>query len=135
MIIHQGNNWLAVHKPTGMGTHSGKPGELGAVEWLELHLGLKTHVVSRLDRGTSGVLLLALDATASARAEKIHESGTATKIYEFYSSVDSLTDGPGESWTRDDELDGKAAATRFQRVEKTPRGAFVRYRAEISRGR
>ncbi len=135
MIIHQGNNWLAVDKPTGLATHAGKPGELGAIEWLELHLGLKTHVVSRLDRGTSGILLLALDATASARAERIHESGSATKIYEFYSSVDSLTNGPGESWARDDELDGKAAATRFQRLEKAPRGDLVRYRAEISRGR
>jgi 23S rRNA G2069 N7-methylase RlmK/C1962 C5-methylase RlmI len=135
VIIHQGNNWLAVDKPTGLATHAGKPGELGAVEWLELHLGLKTHVVSRLDRGTSGVLLLALDAGASERAEKIHESGSSTKIYEFYSSVDSLADGPGESWTRDDELDGKAATTRFQRMEKTPQGDLVRYRAEISRGR
>ncbi len=135
MIIHQGNNWLVVDKPTGLATHAGKPGELGAVEWLELHLGLKTHVVSRLDRGTSGVLLLALDAGASARAEGIHESGGATKIYEFYSSVDSLAGGPGDSWTRDDEIDGKPAITRFQRLEKTPRGDLIRYRAEISRGR
>jgi len=135
VIIHQGNNWLVVDKPAGMATHAGKPGELGAVEWLELHLGLKTHVVSRLDRGTSGVLLLALDATASARAEEIHESGGATKIYKFFSSVDSLTGGPGETWTNDDELDGKSALTRFQRLAKTPRGELVRYRAEISRGR
>jgi len=135
MIIYQDNKWLAVDKPAGMATHAGKPGELGAVEWLDLHLGLKTHVVSRLDRGTSGVLLLALDAKASARAEEIHESGGATKIYEFYSSVDSLTGGPGKSWTRDDELDGKPALTRFQRLDRAPRGALVRYRAEIARGR
>jgi len=139
VIIHQDNNWLAVDKPAGMATHAGMPGELGAVEWLELHLGLKTHVVSRLDRGTSGILLLALDAGASGRAEEIHESGSATKIYEFYSSVDSLAGGPGESWNRDDPLDGKPASTRFQRLEKAPRGAIqgdlVRYRAEITRGR
>ena len=135
MIIHQDNNWLVVDKPPGMATHAGKPGELGAVEWLELHLGLKTHVVSRLDRGTSGVLLLALDADASGRAEEIHESGGATKTYEFYSSVDSLAGGPGDTWTRNDELEGKPAVTGFQRLEKTPRGDLVRYRAEITRGR
>ena len=115
MIIHQDTNWLIVDKPTGMATHAGKPGELGAVEWLDLHLDLKAHVVSRLDRGTSGALLLALDPAASARAEEIHESGGATKIYEFYSSVDSLTAGIGETWTRDDALDGKSASTRFHR--------------------
>jgi len=135
MIIHQDNNWLVVDKPSGMATHAGKPGELGAVEWLELHLGLKTHVVSRLDRGTSGVLLLALDAHASARAEEIHESGDAIKIYEFFSAVDSSAGGAGKTWTRKDELDGKPATTRFQRLEKTPRGDLVRYRAEITRGR
>jgi len=135
VIIHQSNNWLVVDKPAGLATHAGKPGELGAVEWLELHLGLKTHVVSRLDRGTSGVLLLALDANASVRAEEIHESGSATKIYEFYSSVDSLAGVPGETWTRDDELDGKAALTRFQRLAQTPQGNLIRYRAEITRGR
>ena len=135
MIIHQDDNWLVVDKPSGLATHAGKPGELGAVEWLELHLGLKTHVVSRLDRGTSGILLLAMNAAASARAGEIHESDGATKIYEFYSSVDSLAGGPGETWTRDNELDGKPAVTRFHRLEKTPRGDLVRYRAEISRGR
>ena len=60
MILHHDNDWVFVDKPVGMATHAGKPGELGAVEWLALHLGLETHVVSRLDRGTSGVLLLAL---------------------------------------------------------------------------
>ena len=135
MIIYKNDHWLAVDKPAGMATHAGKPGELGAVEWIELHLGLKTHVVSRLDRGTSGVLLLALDADASARAEEIHESGAAIKIYEFFSPADSLAGGPGETWTRDDALDGKPAMTRFQRLDKTPRGNLVRYRAEIARGR
>ncbi len=135
MIIHQDDKWLAVDKPSGMATHAGKPGELGAVEWLDLHLGLKTHVVSRLDRGTSGVLLLALDAAASVRAEKIHEAGGATKIYEFFSPADSLAGGPGETWTRDEALDGKSALTRFQRLGKTPQGDLVRYRAEITHGR
>jgi 23S rRNA G2069 N7-methylase RlmK/C1962 C5-methylase RlmI len=135
VILFRDTKWLAVDKPTGMATHAGKPGELGAVEWLELHLGMKTHVVSRLDRGTSGVLLLALDQSASVRAEEIHESGQAVKIYEFYSVIDSLTGGPGETWVRDEDLDGKPAFTRFQRLEKSPRGDFVRYRAEISRGR
>ena len=135
MILFRNSDWLAVDKPTGLATHAGKPGELGAVEWLELHLRLKTHVVSRLDRGTSGVLLLARTAEAAARAEEIHEAGRAVKIYEFYSAADALVTGPAESWTREDDLDGKAAFTRFTRVGQTPRGDHFRYRAEISRGR
>ena len=72
MILHQDKNWLVVDKPEGLATHAGKPGELGVVEWLELHHGLKTFVVSRLDRGTSGALLLALNPKASALAQRIH---------------------------------------------------------------
>ncbi len=66
MILYQDNNWLAVDKPTGLATHAGQPGELGAVEWLDLHLGQEAHVMSRLDRGTSGVLLLARHPVAAA---------------------------------------------------------------------
>ena len=135
MILYQDNHWLAVDKPTGMATHAGKPGELGAVEWLELHLGLKTHVVSRLDRGTSGVLLLALDAGASARAQEIHESGQAVKIYEFYSAADSLAGGPGETWVREDDLDGKPAVTRFSDWERPPGGPSSATGPRSSRGR
>ncbi len=135
MKIFEDKDWLAVAKPSGMATHAGGPGELGATEWLDLHLGLKAHVVSRLDRGTSGVLLLARHAAAAARAQEIHESGRAVKVYEFYSASDSQGGGPGESWTRNDPLDGKQAATSFQRLAATPRDDLFLYRAEITHGR
>ena len=135
MILHQDSAWLAVDKPCGLATHAGKPGELGAVEWLELHLGLNSHVVSRLDRGTSGVLLLACDRAAAARAEAIHEAGQAVKVYEFWAVADSAAVGLGETWTSHEPLDGKPAETRFTRLEKNPKGDLVRYRAELTRGR
>ncbi|MBK6901033.1 MAG: class I SAM-dependent methyltransferase [bacterium] len=133
MILYQDEHWLVVDKPVGMATHAPRPGELGAVEWLELHLGLKTHVVSRLDRETSGVLLLARDAAASARAQRIHEEGGARKVYEFLSDRDSEAAGLGSAWVRDDVLDGKAARTEFRRLG--PAGKGWLYRAEIARGR
>lgn len=135
MILHRDTSWLVVDKPCGLATHAGGPGELGAVEWLELHLDLKTHVVSRLDRATSGVLLLALDPAASARAEVVHESGGALKIYEFYSAADILDTDGNPDWERTEPLDGKPARTVFRRLGKTPDGRAVHYRAEINRGR
>ena len=88
-ILYQDDDWLCVDKPTGMSTHAPRPGELGLVEWLHLHLNLESHVVSRLDRGTSGALMLTRNAAASARAQAIHESGVARKIYVFYSHADA----------------------------------------------
>jgi len=138
MILYQDDNWLVVNKPVGLATHAGTPGELGVVEWIELHLGIKTYVVSRLDRGTSGVLLLALSPEASGLAQEIHEQGTATKTYEFLSSTVSTE----ERWSCDDDLDGKISQTEFVRLGpagslKTNRGelALTRYEARIKRGR
>lgn len=133
MILYQDEHWLVVDKPAGMATHAPRAGELGAVEWLELHLGLKTHVVSRLDRETSGVLLLARDAAASARAQRIHEEGGARKVYEFLSDRDAGAVGLGAEWVRDDEIDGKTARTEFRRLGAV--GRYWSYRAEIARGR
>lgn len=133
MILYQDEHWLVVDKPAGMATHAPRAGELGAVEWLDLHLGLKTHVVSRLDRETSGVLLLARDAAASARAQRIHEDGGARKVYEFISDRDAGAVGLGAEWVRDDEIDGKSARTEFRQLGAV--GRYWSYRAEIARGR
>ena len=142
MILYRDDNWLAVDKPEGMATHAGSPGELGAVEWLKLHLDIQTYVVSRLDRGTSGVLLLAMNPEASARAQAIHESGEAAKFYEFISHKDAQALGCQEEWLCEDAIDGKAAATRFTCLGpfieegSGPRAApLFRYRARIARGR
>jgi len=69
LILYRDRSWLVVDKPTGMATHAGNPGELGVVEWLDLHLGIKAHVVSRLDRATSGALLLAAPRTSMKTPE------------------------------------------------------------------
>lgn len=128
MILYEDDAWLAVHKPPGLATHAPRPGELGVVEWLELHLDRVAHPVSRLDRGTGGVLLLAKDAAASARAQRIHEDGGARKTYEFLSDR-----ARPEPWTADEPLDGKPARTEFTPLG--PCGRHHRYRARLARGR
>ncbi len=138
LILHRDPNWLVVDKPAGMATHAGKPGELGVVEWLDLHLGLAAHVVSRLDRSTSGALLLALDPGAAGRAQRIHESGTAVKVYEFLAVCHAEAPEPGTRWSCDEAIDGKPAATDFTCLETLAipdLSPVVRCRAEITRGR
>ncbi len=135
MILHRDADWLVVDKPTGMATHGGHPGEVGAVEWLALHLGEEAFVVSRLDVGTSGVLWLARTRGASARAQQVHESGQARKTYVFLSEVDARAAGLPASWVREDELDGKPARTEFRQDPGPGPGGLARYTAVIARGR
>ncbi len=135
MILHRDADWLAVDKPTGLATHGGHAGELGAVEWLALHLGEEAFVVSRLDAGTSGVLWLARTREASALAQRVHESGLARKTYVFLSTVDARAAGLPSQWTRDDALDGKPARTEFRQEPQPEPGGLARYTAVIARGR
>lgn len=135
MILHRDADWLAVDKPTGLATHGGQAGELGAVEWLALHLGEEAYVVSRLDTGTSGVLWLARTREASARAQQVHEAGLARKTYTFLSTVDARGAGLPAAWARDDELDGRPARTEFRQDDEPGAGGLSRYTAVISRGR
>ncbi len=134
MILHEDSHWLAVDKPTDLPTHAPRPGVLGAVEWLALHLGHETHIVSRLDAGTSGVLLLARDPATAARAEHIHAAGNAAKTYVFLTAAgDDLPD----NFNRDDDLDGKSAHTAFVRLGSGTVGGrdVARWEARLSHGR
>lgn len=88
VILYSDDQWLVVDKPYGIATHGGDAGDVGVQEWLALHLNQKTYVCSRLDIGTTGVLLLAKTPAASAAAERIHIEDTAEKIYYFMSASD-----------------------------------------------
>ena len=61
-VLHRGPGWIAVNKPTGLPTHRTDAGGVGVAE----ALGRALHVVHRLDRGTSGVLLMAEDPETAA---------------------------------------------------------------------
>jgi 23S rRNA G2069 N7-methylase RlmK/C1962 C5-methylase RlmI len=128
--LYRDDSWLVVHKPTGISTHAANSGDLGLTEWLELHHGLKLHVCSRLDKGTSGVLILAVSAAASGRAQKIHAENLSRKTYYFISDKKHA----GESkWICKEPLDEAACATTFELIE-SGHGYFL-YSAEITRGK
>ena len=113
-----------------MSTHGADSGDVGIAGWLQLHHDIKVYICSRLDKGTSGILLFALTPEASGEAERIHESGLARKSYYFIS--DRKYPG-GKEWTCTEALDGKACKTIFREVKRGD--GYVLYRAEISRGR
>ncbi len=134
MIVYEDKDWLAVNKPTGLSTHAARAGDLGMAEWLGLHLERQLHICSRLDKGTSGILLFARNRGASRSAQRIHEQQQAEKTYHFLS--DKSYKGlkrRDTSWKVEEPLDGKECSTRF-RLIRSGNGYYC-YEAVIRRGR
>ena len=62
-IIFERSDWIAVNKPSGISVHNDPEDLLTHVKRL---IGVRTHPVHRLDRATSGVMLLAKKRSAAA---------------------------------------------------------------------
>lgn len=81
-VIYEDAHYLAVCKPAGLSSHSGSGVHYGVIEaaraWNKYDYLELAH---RLDRDTSGVLLLAKSRPALLRAQRAFKHGTAEKRY------------------------------------------------------
>lgn len=74
---------IALQKPTGMNTHRPDPDKPGLVELLETQIGTTLYVVHRLDKETSGILLLARSQEVAQKLTELFESQQVHKEYIF----------------------------------------------------
>lgn len=81
-VIYQDDDLLAVDKPSGLVVHRGWAGDQEVVMTLARSIACRhVHPVHRLDRGTSGVLVLALGTAAARRLGEAFEAGRVRKRY------------------------------------------------------
>lgn len=81
-VIHRDEHLVAVDKPSGLAVHRGwAPDRDTAMTRVRDALGVHVFPVHRLDRGTSGVLLMALDAETARTCSAAFERGTVHKRY------------------------------------------------------
>lgn len=123
MILFRDDHLLAVDKPAGMAAEAERSGELGAVEWLALHLGEAVCPTGRLERGASGVFLCT--GTGTQKLE-----GRA--VYDLISHVDVRILGRDDVWTCTDPLGDAVPPIRFERIDASD--GFVFYRADAEVG-
>jgi 23S rRNA G2069 N7-methylase RlmK/C1962 C5-methylase RlmI len=128
-VLFENCKWLVVDKPAGISTHGAYAGDVALQEWMELHWNQKTFVCSRLDKGTSGVIIFAKTPEASAEAEHIHENEASEKTYLFLSHAKAQE----EAFSVQKEVDEKPSSTRFRMLQKV--GQNFLYEARITRGR
>ena len=142
LVIHRDAHALVLNKPPGLATQGGT-GTFrhvdGLLDALAFDLG-RPKLVHRLDKDTSGVLLLARSARAAAFFSKAFAGRTARKVYlALVTGAPSLDAGmieaplakqPGSGGEKMhvDPKDGLPARTRFRVIDRAgPRATFVEF--------
>jgi 23S rRNA pseudouridine1911/1915/1917 synthase len=83
-IIHEDHELLVVNKPAGLVCHPTKGDEYSSlISRARLHVGpdTKPELINRLDRETSGVVLIAKEPNAARQLRRLWESRRVTKTY------------------------------------------------------
>ena len=141
MEIDRGRDWFLLNKPPGLATQGGTK----TSQHLDRLLGglageneQRPKLVHRLDKDTSGVILVARSARAAGHFAKAFSGRTARKIYwAIITGVPSLEEGmvdaplgkqPGSGGEKMqvDEENGQAARTRYRMIDRVGnRAAWV----------
>lgn len=126
-VIHDDAHYLALNKPAGYASHGGSGLPYGVIEAIRAWGSHEfIELCHRLDRDTSGVLLLAKSRPALLRAQAAFKHGLAQKRYfalltgrwkgearEVDAALVKNRLASGERYVEMDEDDGKPARSRF----------------------
>lgn len=138
-IIFQDENLLVIDKPAGLAVHEGKTVSqrdslLGILEKQWRASGIEPQLVHRLDRDTSGLLLVAKNHQTAEQLEQAFETGAVDKQY-LGLVAGRLAGNQGTIDTPLPGRDGKPvrALTRYQVVKRFAEVTLVRVAIETGR--
>lgn len=137
-ILHRDDSVLVINKPPGLATQggTGQSEHLdGLLGYLKFGAADRPRLVHRLDKDTSGVLLLARTASAAAKLAKALKTREAHKLYwalvmgvpehrqgKIQLALSKLPGAAGERMVADED-DGKNAVTLYRTVDTAGRRA------------
>ncbi len=119
-ILASSDHWIILNKPSGMVVHRarGANDRHNLVNVMRAQFGPEVYPVNRLDRQTSGVMVMARSKDAARELSKAFAERTVVKMYE------AVVRGwpplePGEVFEIDRLLSDKPAVTRVEVLAKT----------------
>ncbi len=136
-IVHEDDELLVINKPADLVCHPTKGDEMSSlISRVRLHLGqaASAHMINRLDRETTGIVLLAKRDEAAKELRQLWESGGAQKSYDaiVHGHVGPDSGTIDEPLGRDEasrvaikdcvRADGRAARTDYTVAKRFERG-------------
>ena len=133
MVLARGKDWIMLNKPPGLATQGGTKTVQHLDRLLEAladEQGQRPKLVHRLDKDTSGVLLVARTARAAGHFAKAFAGRTARKVYwalvvGWPATSEGVIDAPlgkqpgsGGEKMQVDEKDGLPARTRYRQIDR-----------------
>ena len=92
-ILREADDWLVINKPDNRAVHAGTGHITGLVDDYTQMLGYPVYLVHRLDRQTSGVMILAKNIRAKMLFDDMFKNRTVRKRYEM------VTTKPKQNWS------------------------------------
>lgn len=148
-IVHEDDDILIVNKPPGLVTHptrshpSGNLANAIANHWQSIEISAKIRFVNRLDRDTSGVIIIAKNKYAHQYIQNEMKKGEVEKIYlaivegkldNDEGIIDSPIGRPNEeSIIREVMEEGKRAITYYKVIERFEKHTLLELKLETGR--
>ncbi|MGB3721856.1 MAG: RluA family pseudouridine synthase [Pacificimonas sp.] len=133
LVIHKSKHAIVINKPAGLATQGGtgiRAHVDGLLDGLKFERDDRPKLVHRLDKDTSGALLIARSARAAAHFSRAFSDRTARKLYwAITMGVPEISEGridlalskqPGFNGEKMmvDEENGQRASSRYRRIER-----------------
>jgi tRNA pseudouridine32 synthase/23S rRNA pseudouridine746 synthase len=114
-LVFDHTDFLVLDKPSGISFHS--EFEPGVVALAEAQFGLKLYAVHRLDKGTSGLLLLAKSSEAAAKLAELFQS---QQIQKFYLALTDQKPKKKQGWVKGDMVQARRSAWKLTGTLSNP---------------
>ena len=143
-ILYEDADCLVFNKPAGIAVHGGSGLDFGVIDVLRRTFGDHLELVHRLDKGTSGCLLVAKSARVGRELQALFRDGLVLKRYlclvkNHFPSDGLVCEAPlvtqrqesGQAKTRID-AHGKRAETEFSLIENLSSGELACAHLEVT---
>lgn len=118
-LLDQGCGWLAINKPIGIGMHT-EDDDIGLVVLAEQQFQRPLWPVHRLDKVTSGILLLATDASSAAMLSLQFAKQTSEQVEKTYLARSSRKPSKKQGWIKGDMAKTRNGSWKLLRSSEAP---------------